>query len=617
MTTFTAQITDGYSAHATASVTVPVSGTVTNQVTTTTFWGSTPPTGASWPSGGGAAVYTADTTAKELGMRFYTVTPGVVTGIRYWHDPSDTAVTRTARLWTDSGTLLGTATFTEPETSGVWNTATFSSPIPISAAPSMYRFSVSAGGGYLVTSARPTTNLDEYIVFPLRMPGWFWAPNGIYATTIGTFPTIDNSGQIYGTDVVFQSTQQVNPPVGPSYYSRWATSFTSSDTFFPITVFDQNPAFNTSDYQAVGVNTFLGLFAWPPDQGQIAGAHAAGMYACGGGDDSGAQGGSQFYIANPGISTAAASYVLGDEFDSTAPTTGPVAQSWAQAIRALDSTRPIYLGYGFTGATMFLTPSSTITIADILQQFEVIDITGADFYGLTSGLVNYPGVWVYGRTVDNMLAWVGGNMPVWGIVETNNPWGTGSSDGRLPTIAQIQSAVWLMLIHGARGITYFDHRFYPPVDNGALITGNYPAIAAAVTALNAQITSLAVPLNAPAVTGRMTVVSSNTTQAPPGDVILPFWGNNGNIMPWGRGAGVQIDTTVRQPGDGFTYIFAIGGNPGATTGTFTLSGPSGSLGVTGSTATVIGESRTVPISGNAFSDSFAADYTYHLYKIAT
>ena len=312
------------------------------------------------------------------------------------------------------------------------------------------------------------------------------------------------------------------------------------------------------------------------------------------------------------ISTAAKGYQLGDEQESTNPTPGAVVQQWANQIRSVDSTRPIYLGMGTPTATFINAgyAGNHITVGDIQAQCNAADFIGADFYGMTSGVIAYPGIWVYGRTVDNLIYWVAGKKPVFGVLETNNPFneGTGGSDGRVPTAAQEASCVWMMLIHGARGIIYFDHRFYTPADFEALVSGNYPAMAAAVTTLNSQILAVAPALNAPAVTGVAAVASSNTAQAAPADV---FINDSNEVMPWGKGPGVQVDFTVRQPGDGFTYIFAIGGNPGATTGTFTLTG------VTGTTVTVLNESRTIPVSGGVFSDSFAADYTYHLYQIAT
>jgi hypothetical protein len=57
------------------------------------------------------------------------------------------------------------------------------------------------------------------------------------------------------------------------------------------------------------------------------------------------------------------------------------------------------------------------------------------------------------------------------------------------------------------------------------------------------------------------------------------------------------------------YLFAMSILPGATTATFTI--PSWA----GETVTVLDESRTVTVDGSGvLTDTFAADYTVHLYQ---
>jgi hypothetical protein len=63
---------------------------------------------------------------------------------------------------------------------------------------------------------------------------------------------------------------------------------------------------------------------------------------------------------------------------------------------------------------------------------------------------------------------------------------------------------------------------------------------------------------------------------------------------------------------GHAYVFAslsIGGATGSKT--FTLPPE-----VTGTTVEVIGESRSIPITAGSFIDTFANEYTHHVYKIA-
>lgn len=201
----------------------------------------------------------------------------------------------------------------------------------------------------------------------------------------------------------------------------------------------------------------------------------------------------------------------------------------------------------------------------------------------------------YGWAVDRMRHWGGSGKPYWMYVETQMPFLT-DSNGDLDIIlyAQIRGAVWTSIVHEARGILYFQQNgFYnavgaPTTDPNtglapnqalfSLIDGD-AALASYVSTLNAQITSLAPVLN---------------TQS----------------FEFDFGA-TGIDTMLKAK-DGYAYIFTCLGL-GASTGskTFTLTG----TGITGTTVEVVDESRTVNVSGGQFTDSFANEYSQHIYKI--
>jgi len=75
--------------------------------------------------------------------------------------------------------------------------------------------------------------------------------------------------------------------------------------------------------------------------------------------------------------------------------------------------------------------------------------------------------------------------------------------------------------------------------------------------------------------------------------------------------GANLETMLKTQG-GFAYVFAMCANnsaPGSRT--FTLP-----AGISGTQVQVVDEGRTIPVSGGAFSDTFAAEYSYHIYKIA-
>ena len=74
-------------------------------------------------SGDGAAV--------ELGVRFRSDVNGSITGLRFYKSSANTG-THVGHLWSNTGTLLASATFTGETASG-WQQVTFPSPIAITA----------------------------------------------------------------------------------------------------------------------------------------------------------------------------------------------------------------------------------------------------------------------------------------------------------------------------------------------------------------------------------------------------------------------------------------------------------------------------------------------------
>ncbi len=64
--------------------------------------------------------------------------------------------------------------------------------------------------------------------------------------------------------------------------------------------------------------------------------------------------------------------------------------------------------------------------------------------------------------------------------------------------------------------------------------------------------------------------------------------------------------------DGNAYVFAmIGLNTNIGSRTFAL--PSG---IRGASVEVIGENRTIPVTDGKFTDTFAAEYTTHIYRVS-
>ena len=148
-----------------------------------------------------------DGNAVELGVRFVADYDGFVSGIRFYKGALNTG-THVAHLWSDTGTLLGTATFTD-ETATGWQLATFASPIAIRGGTTYVASYFAPAGGYALTPGYfATTGADRG---PLHAPA---GGNGVYAYgTSGGFPADSYNGSNYWVDVIYGTVLDTAAPV--------------------------------------------------------------------------------------------------------------------------------------------------------------------------------------------------------------------------------------------------------------------------------------------------------------------------------------------------------------------------------------------------------------------
>ncbi|MEH2588343.1 VCBS repeat-containing protein [Bradyrhizobium sp. AZCC 1721] len=136
-----------------------------------------------------------DTAQVNLGVRFTSSSAGTITGIKYYKGANDTG-THTGSLWSSTGTLLATATFTNETASG-WQTVTFSNPVAIDAGTT-YVASYHSNGHYAATGNYFTT---ARVNGPLTAPA---SNNGVYVYGTGNlFPTSTYGAANYWVDVIF------------------------------------------------------------------------------------------------------------------------------------------------------------------------------------------------------------------------------------------------------------------------------------------------------------------------------------------------------------------------------------------------------------------------------
>jgi hypothetical protein len=158
-----------------------------------------------WPSNAVPAVADSGSDASvELGVKFRSDVPGKITGIRFYKAAANTGV-HVASLWTSTGTLLATATFTGETASG-WQTVNFPTPVSITA-NTVYVASYHCDNGHYSADANyfsSTTGADNP---PLHaLPSTSSNRNGVFAYGNDTvFPNQSFNSNNYWVDVMFQN----------------------------------------------------------------------------------------------------------------------------------------------------------------------------------------------------------------------------------------------------------------------------------------------------------------------------------------------------------------------------------------------------------------------------
>ncbi|CAN7489960.1 DUF4082 domain-containing protein [Pararhizobium sp. LjRoot255] len=194
---FTYTVSDGRGGTATANVSLTV---------------EQDPAGVSlfqWTEGpAGPAV--SDGQPLELGMKFTASVVGTITGIRFYK-PATATGPHTGSLWSSTGTLLATVTFTNESTSG-WQTATFSNPVAITAGTT-YVASYHTTGVYATTANYfNSAKVNGSLTAPSAATS---GGNGLYVYSSGTaFPTTASfQASNYWVDVVYKRSTVNTVPI--------------------------------------------------------------------------------------------------------------------------------------------------------------------------------------------------------------------------------------------------------------------------------------------------------------------------------------------------------------------------------------------------------------------
>jgi len=364
-------------------------------------------------------------------------------------------------------------------------------------------------------------------------------------------------------------------------YSRWPNGLPDDSTYFPIAVWLQEPS-NAGEYLETGVNLYVGLWKGPTEE-QLSKLKTFAMPVICEQNEVGLTSQNKDLIVGwlqqPDEPDNAQSNGQGG-YDPCVPPDTMTARY--NAIRAADSTRPVMINLGQGSAWFDYPGRGTCTGAAYMyrEYMKAANLVTFDIYPVTSKYETVQGnLWYVPQGVDNLRVFSEDKKPIWAWIETTEI----NSETHKPTPEQTRTEVWMALIHGARGIGYFCHRWIPRFHDHAWLDD--PEMKAMITATNQQITELAPVLNSPTLDS---VVTRNLAQP----------------------SGIGVDLMVKHFQDTL-YIFAVGMEDfGANTATFTINYTDGIT----SPVIVMGEGREIALTNNTFEDTFDG-YKLHQYKI--
>ncbi|MBP2706428.1 hypothetical protein JOL79_21695 [Microbispora sp. RL4-1S] len=382
---------------------------------------------------------------------------------------------------------------------------------------------------------------------------------------------------------------------GPGYYARFgeaARAGWAKPSFFPIGIWyaSVHTAEEVAQDKAAGINTYVEL----TDDSDVRLLRSKGMSALTSGP-------------LPGAGAETVGWLIGDEADMWG---GPGDGAWTgtqtfDGTACTDKDRPCgytamrtlaagvpndgrlrYANYG--KGVMYW--ESDEQAAKFVNGFT--DIVSTDLYWYTNvyacdearQFMNLPPAQCrlaanYGAIIDRQRALDardGRLQPVYAFIELGYP---GKKATGVIRPEQMKGAVMSSLIHGARGVIYFNHSFGGSCQSMNLLRDQCgDTIRPAVTEINRQIAALAPVLN---------TQSYEYDFAPGVDAVLKRY-------------------------KGSYYLFAMVAR-GARTGARRFALPPALAGA--KKAEVLFEDRTVPIDAGGFGDTFEAEYAYHIYKI--
>jgi hypothetical protein len=347
-------------------------------------------------------------------------------------------------------------------------------------------------------------------------------------------------------------------------YHRWKNGPSSDAGFFPIAVWVQAPK-NAARFRAAGINTYVGLWRGPTED-QLAALKAAGMSVICAQND--------VALASPNADVIIG-WMHGDEPDNAQrrrdrkgygpPIEPATIVSRYEQMRKRDPTRPVLLnlGQGVAYDQYIGRGVRRNHPEDYPEYVKGCDIASFDIYPAVHETPEVAGQLEFvAQGVERLRRWSNDEKPVWNCIECSRI----SNTKVKPTPHQIRAEVWMSLIHGSRGLIYFVHQFEPTFKEASLLDDD--ELLPAVTAINAQIRTLAPVLNSPTIDDVAKIGSSDAE---------------------------SLIAAMCKRYDGALYVFTVNMRNRAAKGTIELLKP-----IANGKANVLGEDRSIEIRDGRF-----------------
>ena len=153
------------------------------------------------PTTAPVGIDSGDPRSVEVGVKFRSDVSGFIQALRFYKASTNTG-SHVGHIWSSTGTLLGTATFSEESASG-WQQVTFSNPVPVSANTTYIASYFAPVGHYSADSGYFRSNGVDNAPLHLLADGAD-GPDGVFAySPTPAFPTDSFGSANYWVDVVF------------------------------------------------------------------------------------------------------------------------------------------------------------------------------------------------------------------------------------------------------------------------------------------------------------------------------------------------------------------------------------------------------------------------------